>query len=260
MPQAVKKRLLQRYYLRRLKQYRAAGDWASRESDMAIVRNLVRAGDSVVDLGANFGFYTAFLSELVGPGGHVNSFEPIPRTFDMLAYSVKRLSLSNVRLFNCAISDQDCEATMVVPKFHESGSDNYYQARLMPNALDDDSTRQHVDVRVAKLDSVLKVGSSGITFMKVDVEGHESQAVAGAIDLISINKPSLLIEISGNLDDEQSTAFALIKRLQDTGYAPYWYDGTRLRRRSQGDESINYFFLTEAHRRHLIEVANCQID
>ena len=260
MPGAVRKRLLQRYYRRRLMQYRESDDWETLEPDMLIVKCLVRAGDSVVDLGANFGFYTTFLSGLVGPRGRVHSFEPIPRTFEILAYSVKKLALMNVTLFNCAISDRDRAATMEVPKFGESGNDNYYQARLLHGGSNHDSTGQHVEVRAARLDSLLDATSQAVTFIKIDVEGHEFQAVAGANGLIASARPSLMIEMSGNLDDPESAAFALIGRLQQLGYLMYWYDGRRLRRRSHGDQSINYFFLTDAHRRQVIEAAPCQVD
>jgi FkbM family methyltransferase len=245
IPERLWTRMLQRYYFKRLKAYWQAGEWESMESDLQIVRHLVSPGDSVVDVGANFGFYTAYLSGLVGQTGHVTSFEPIPLTFDILAYNGRKLPLTNLTAFNYAISDGNRSAVMNVPRF-DSGSDNYYQARLVRSEADRaDSSGRSVAVQVRTLDSVLRDSPDRVSFIKIDVEGHELPAVAGAQNLISSSKPALLIEVSGDPDDTESAAFALCARLRDDGYLPYWYDGSSLRRRSRGDVSINYFFLTE---------------
>jgi FkbM family methyltransferase len=251
VPEPIWKRMLQRYYFTRVKGYRQANEWESGERDLGVVKHLVASGDSVIDVGANFGFYTVYLSGLVGHGGSVSSFEPIPLTFDILAYNTRNLSLANVKVFNCAISDQGCSAIMNVPRF-KSGSDNYYQARLARAGSDSvDSTGRQIAVQVKTLDSIFNGLSKRVTFIKMDVEGHELQAIRGAKDIIRSFKPALLIEMSGDLDDNQSAAFALLSQLQNEGYLPYWYDGTRLRLRSRGDTSVNYFFLTDEQLRHL---------
>jgi len=58
------------------------------ERDTSVIRHLVRAGDSVLDIGASFGGYTRFLSTLVGPSGHVYSFEPNPTVCEYLSHNV----------------------------------------------------------------------------------------------------------------------------------------------------------------------------
>jgi protein-L-isoaspartate O-methyltransferase len=49
-----------------------------------IIQKLVKNGDTVVDLGAHIGYYTALASELVGKNGEVYSFEPEPKNFMLL--------------------------------------------------------------------------------------------------------------------------------------------------------------------------------
>ena len=73
------------------------------------------------------GFYTFYLSQLVGKYGHAYSMEPIPLTFEMLSYITRKLSLDNVSTFNYGISERNGSAIMEIPKF-ELGNDNFYEA------------------------------------------------------------------------------------------------------------------------------------
>jgi FkbM family methyltransferase len=245
-PAAAIKFLLKRYYLRRLKAYSGSGEWERIERDMEIVKHFVASGDSVVDVGANFGFYTAFLSILAGERGVVYSFEPIPLTFEILSHNVQALPLANVKAFNYAISEKDGSGVMVIPSWSASGGENFYQASIRTAKTEDDRFKQ-VQVGLKKLDSLFSGHEKRIGFIKIDVEGHELQVVEGARSVISRYKPALYIEISDNPDDRQSSAFTIFSHLEKDGYEPYWYDGQKVKRRVSGDRSVNYFFLTQDH-------------
>ena len=255
VPAAVWKPFLQHYYLRNLKRYQRANDWGTREGDMDVIRDLVSPGETAVDAGANFGFYTAYLSGLVGPRGRVCSFEPVPLTFDMLKYNVRKLPMPNVQLFNCALSDRSGTAKMRVPMF-ESGTQNYYQARLASGEVTaDDSKTREVAVETVTLDEALH-GIDHISLIKVDVEGHEAPALRGAQAIIHDHRPALLVEMSGDLDDPRSTGSTLVAELRKEGYGVYWYDGTSVRPRQHHESSINFFFLTNAHLKRLANRAD----
>lgn len=213
------------------------------EKDLAVIKYLVGPGDHAVDIGANFGVYTKFLSDLAGPYGHVYSIEPIPQTFDILASNVRRLGLFNVELINCAISGRKGTVTMEVPLF-ESGVENYYQARIV-NGQPSNPLR-HIDIASITLD-LLFSERPPLVFIKCDVEGHELACIQGAHDINHLLKPAWLIEISGNPDDPHSSSFETFKLLREEGYEPYIWTGERLRLREEGDRSVNYFFLMPKH-------------
>lgn len=236
-------RLLKLYYLYRLKSYSEDSRILNKEPELSIISHLIKPGDRAIDIGANFGFYTLFLSKFVGKYGYVYSIEPIPLTFEILLNNVTKLVLNNVRTFNCAISDKNNYAIMEIPKY-SSGGENFYQARIVGNARHDSSLRQFA-VDLKSLDSLLGHLTEHIAFIKIDVEGHELQVINGAKQIINYSKPSLFIEISGNPDDNESSAFKLFDQLNSEGYSCYWCDGTKLRRRTCGDKSVNYFFLTD---------------
>jgi FkbM family methyltransferase len=245
-PERVSRRVLQHYYLSRLKTYRERSDWESNESDLTVIKHLITPGDTVIDIGANFGFYTVYLADLVGSDGGVISCEPIPLTFSFLSHAVRQMKLHQVRLNNCAVSNLPGQAFMVVPSF-DSGVQNYYQARLLGNDAPADRAKRTVPVEVMTLDAILVAATARTSFIKIDVEGHELQVVMGGETSIRELKPALLIEVSSEPDDTASTAHELVHWLREAGYSPFWYDGRKLRRRVHGDASINYFFLTPAH-------------
>jgi FkbM family methyltransferase len=179
----------------------------------------------------------------LGERGCVYTIEPIPLTFEILSNNVKKLGLSNVRLFNCGISDNDVSAIMEVPKF-DFGADNFYQAKIIDN-VKQDSSLKHFEINLKSLDSLLNDRLNNIRFIKIDVEGHELQVVNGARQLIKHSKPALYIEVSDNPDDAQSSTGKLFDVLNDEGYLPYCLFGNMLKRRTNGSKSVNYFFLTD---------------
>ncbi len=245
-PGELTKAVTKAYYLKRIRSYSEEGEWGAHERDMEIVKYLVASGDSVIDVGANFGFYTVFLSNLVGGQGHIHSVEPIPLTHEILSNNVKRLSLPNVKLYDCAISEKDGSGTMVIPKWSGSGGQNFYQASVQ-SGIAVSGQLQEVSVNLRSLDSLFSDHQNTFTFVKVDVEGHELQVISGAIAFIRQSKPALLVEVSKNPDDWQSPAHVLFDLLKKEGYDAYWYDGAVLKRRLSGDQSVNYFFLTQRH-------------
>jgi FkbM family methyltransferase len=215
------------------------------ERELLVVRRLVRRGDHVADIGANVGWYTRVLSELVGGKGRVFSIEPIPETFELLSFCVRRLRLTNVTLFNCAGSDREGKSLMRVPQY-DTGGENFYQATLV-SADAPRERSQRYEVTCRSLDSLLGGVSGGISFVKCDVEGHELAVIRGAGKLIADFKPALLVEVSGNPDDGSSDAAALFELLEKQEYRAWLLDRGRIRRRRAGDTSVNYFFLTQSH-------------
>jgi FkbM family methyltransferase len=217
------------------------------ERDCRPLPTLVAPGDHVIDVGANIGIYTKRLSELVGARGRVYSVEPIPLTFELLASNVKRLGLSNVELFACAISDRNGSVVMEVPRY-ASGGENFYEARIRPGD-GQSGTLRTFRVLCTTLDALVAPASVRISFVKCDVEGHELSCIRGAQRVLRESKPALLLEVSSDPDDSRSPAHELFGVLAEEGYQAYWFDGATLRRRSPGDRSVNYFFLREEHRR-----------
>ncbi len=214
------------------------------EPDFPPLHHLVHHGDSVIDLGANMGFYTKYLSDLVGPSGHVYSVEPVPSTVQILRYVVHRLHLTNVEVIHCAVSDHNGTATMEIPLF-ASGEENIFEAKIIESSSR--SKVQTVTVGTKTVDALFHDVHSQVTFIKCDIEGHELQALSHAKKLLFETKPAWLIEIWGNPDDAASDAAKTFKIFEDAKYQAFWFNGRTMKKRLPGEINVNYFFLTDAH-------------
>ena len=214
------------------------------EPDFRPLHSLVKPGDTVIDLGANMGYYTKYFSDLVGSTGMVYSIEPIPRTMRILEYVVRKLGLSNVDVINCAVSDAKGRVTMEIPLF-ENGEENIFEAKIVSGAPD--ARFERVEVESRTIDSLVAEIRNRVAFIKCDIEGHELQGLKGAARVLGEVKPGWLIEIWGNPDEAGSKASETFAVFRRAGYEAFWFDGTAMRRRMPGETSVNYFFLTPAH-------------
>jgi FkbM family methyltransferase len=218
------------------------------EKDAVLVKSLVHTGDIAIDIGASIGGYTKFLSRIVGPSGHVCSFEPNPSIFDFLSHNVKKLNLNNVELFNSALSDKEGRASIVIPRYRW-GSDCHYDATLEHESASPDCKRMEITVNT--LDSLFADREGKIKFIKCDVNYHELSCLRGGLQTIRRFRPAMLIEILPDPDQAGTPAAQVFELLEEDGYQSYWFDGNALRKRKRGERSQNYFFLTHQHVKEL---------
>ena len=158
----------------------------------------VSPGDTVLDVGANVGQYTALLAELVGPAGRVIAFEPVPRTFGILQSVVSGLGLANVEPLAVALGEADGTASMIDVR----DADGLPDPGLSHLGSRADGTA--VEVQVARLDSLSdRLRLDSCSFVKIDVEGAELLVLRGATAFLATHRPAILIE----LDREMSARY-----------------------------------------------------
>jgi FkbM family methyltransferase len=173
------------HYRRRIRQ----GTFVSDEPEFPLLPKLAGPGDWVIDVGANVGFYTKRLAEVVGPDGRVLAFEPVPETFVLLANNLQSCSITNVTLFNAAVSEAAGVARMSIPQFDDTGLNNFYQARLSSEDEGD------LTVLTVSVDS-LRIPKA-IRLVKIDAEGHELSVLKGMRDTLTRDHPVLIVEMPG---------------------------------------------------------------
>jgi len=139
-----------------------------------IARNVAR-GDIAMDLGANFGYYTLLMADLVGAQGKVHAFEPSPLTMDFLRKSVSINGFDGrVRLRGEAIWDKSGEKLKLRMPMEEPKN-----ARVLPDSAKAGPAgagMRDVVIETLALDD-LDVGN--VAFMKVDIEGAEERLWRG---------------------------------------------------------------------------------
>jgi len=164
--------------------------WASRRDGLSasVVDQLVAEGDAVVDVGANWGLYTARLARLVGPSGQVDAFEPHPAhavTLDRLARRRPQVAVHKMGL-----ADAPGTAALHVPVVR--GRDVTALSSLTAPA--GDVEHRTVEVRIGRLDDEL-AGRRPPSFVKCDVEGLELAVLRGGERTLTAARPALLVEI-----------------------------------------------------------------
>lgn len=184
-----------------------AGRFATSEPEYARLGEWVRSGDWVIDVGANVGHYAVRLSQLVGASGRVLAFEPVPETFELLASDIAATGARNVSLFNVAVSARIGAAGISLPRF-ATGLTNYYMAGLTESG-------GAFEVLTVPLDVLMP--PQRVSLVKLDVEGHELQALLGMRKLLLRDHPRLIVE---GRSDEVATL------LRDLGYQFFELDGS----------------------------------
>ena len=220
------------------------------EDDVAPVKALVKPGDSVIDMGANFGWYTHVLSSAVGPSGKVYSIEPIPDTFKVLKGVIRKLRLENAFPMNYAMSNVDGTTVMSVPQ-HEYGGNNFYRAQVETRDSKAIKAQKTYKVPMRSLDSQFLSMANQITFIKCDVEGHELPVVKGGTRFFERSKPAWLMEVGGNPDQKGTASHELFRIMEHYGYGVYFFDGKLIRPRPAGHWCVNYLMLQPNHCREL---------
>lgn len=179
---------------------------------MAITDAVVKRGDIVVDVGANFGLYTDRLARVVGPGGRVYAFEPHHGYNRTLARIAQRHG--NIQLITSAASAQVGAATLSVPASDGRRIRAMGSLERRPSSPGGES----LVISTTTLDAELR-NVSGIRFVKCDVEGHEHEVLLGARDLLHRARPILLIEIEQRHRERPiGETFGLLRELMYDGY------------------------------------------
>jgi FkbM family methyltransferase len=138
---------------------------------------LTRAGDLVVDVGANIGYMTSILAVKVGPDGKVHSFEPHPSIFRILQLNVTNWSsdkrCGQIFLYNAALGSQKAFGKLYMPDHFSSNQGTSYVG-----PRDAQSNGQAIDVSILALDDVIPESQS-IGVVKLDVQGYELSVLKG---------------------------------------------------------------------------------
>ena len=149
-------------------------------STTKIFEKVVKKGDTVVDLGANIGYFTLLAAKLVGKEGKVYSFEPEPRNYNYLLKNIEINGYSNVVAVQKAVSDKTGKTKLYICPY-DSGHHtiNQYDGIKAYNPDFIGDKKEFVEVEMVTLDDFFEAKNLSIDVMKMDVEGAEMLALLG---------------------------------------------------------------------------------
>lgn len=172
-----------------------------------VMTRAIKAGDCVVDAGANVGFFTVLMSKLVGERGRVLAIEPDPRNAQKLRKNLDINSCRNVDMVECAIGRQAGMAPMF--RQTDNGQTSLYG--------DPQTAETKPIVQVHPLDSILEQRKPKL--IKMDIEGSE----ADAVETLSYKCPVIISEMNSDaLLRAGSSVRDLMIILKHRGYQRYY--------------------------------------
>jgi len=138
----------------------------------ALMRETIRPGAVVADIGANIGYYSLLMSRLVGPAGHVFAIEPSPEIRVRLEAQIALNGLTNVTIVPYGISDRSerrnfqlSSANLGASRFGELTEDGGLELRRLADVIPAEAMAR-------------------LSFIKIDVEGMEAPVMRDIMTLL----------------------------------------------------------------------------
>ncbi|MCW3064331.1 MAG: FkbM family methyltransferase [Solirubrobacterales bacterium] len=174
-------------------------------------RRRLRAGDVVFDVGANVGFLTLVAGAIVGSGGRVVAWEPVPESADAIRRNAALNDMGWVQVREAAAGAE--AGTQTLLEVDERSWSHLADRGRHPR------TQSEREVRVEALDALVLSGElPPPRLVKIDVEGSEVAVLPGMRRLLSDYRPDLVVELHG-------TNAEVADLLEPLGYALENLDG-----------------------------------
>ncbi|MDR0541937.1 MAG: FkbM family methyltransferase [Dysgonamonadaceae bacterium] len=200
------------------------------------VKNLIHEGDTVIDIGANLGYYSRLFSEWVGPSGKVYAVEPIALYNKLFKEATKRQT--NITLYPFALGAEEKRIYLVTHAhsgYLHTGLPHVYDASKDGN-IEEQGFRFRAEM---KRPDQLFAGLEKINYIKCDIEGFEYTVLSEMKELLAKYKPVLQVEVWGENKER------LFQLLQSMGYAPHRLENNTLDSREEAiiNGSGDYIFI-----------------
>ena len=195
-----------------------------------LIEEILRPGDTFIDLGGNEGYFSLVASKKVGSSGHVYCIEPQERLWKVILNNVASNECLNIQLLPFAIAEQKGEVELVLTPSINTGSSKVGKSKRTFFW-----TRQKA--KTFPLDEVIeKYNIKNVKLIKIDIEGYELFALRSATQ--SLKKgiiENLIIEVHPpQLQQLNQSTEMLVDFLSQLGY-----------RQAAHHEKLNLFIFTK---------------
>ena len=171
---------------------------------------LVREGDTAIDIGANLGYYARPIADIVGNEGHLYAVEPVPVIFSVLQRNMR--GCDNATLLNYALGEEERQIEMANDSVAAAGYFGTGRNFVSEGELSKDAVRFTAQM---KRGSQLFADLKQIDFIKCDIEGYERVVIPELKPILERHHPTLLIETDGD------TRRDIVSLMVDLGYRAY---------------------------------------
>jgi FkbM family methyltransferase len=203
-----------------LEGYRMRVDWQIHRSlvygswepeAVEVIKRQVTPGMTVLDVGAQSGFYSLLFSKLVGHNGKVVAFEPLPANYRFLEENLELNRITNVTVERSAVAERSGEINFDFP------ADSPWLVAGPVLASDNQGT---FSVPSVSIDDFLLERGIPVHLIKMDIEGAEVMALRGARRTLEQYHPILVIELHST--GQESPMLSIPGHLRELGYEVQW--------------------------------------
>lgn len=168
------------------------------------LKDIIKPGFTCIDIGANMGYYSVFLSKYAGENGKVYAVEPVPLFCEIWKKNTKKYK--NLKLLNFALGNNKTVVEMGMPLF--DGELHHGMTRVISDKNLDYYKKFEVEMKIP--DKVF-ADIAKIDFIKIDVEGYEHLVFENMIQTIEKHKPLIQSELSGK--ENRQSVISILKSL-----------------------------------------------
>jgi len=179
------------------------------EPELALIEPLLEETTGLcLDVGAHVGEYCYAMERCVD-SSRICAFEPNPETCALLRRFFPKIHIENV-----ALSDSEGTAKLSIPR---SGKKTYATRGTLEHS---ESGDQMIEVPLTTIDAFVARISKPLSFLKIDVEGHERKVIAGGKQTMLRDHPVILIEIEERHSAQPITE--TFKEIEALGYKGFF--------------------------------------
>jgi FkbM family methyltransferase len=180
------------------------GEFSAGEAN--VFSQLIRTGMTALDVGANIGAHTVLMARLVGPQGRVIAYEPQRVINQLLCANIAMNGFFNVQARLAAAGRTP--GKLLVPLLNYNVGGNYGGLSL----------GSHDNGEEAPVETIDMLNLPACHFVKIDVEGMEEEAIAGAEHTIRRHRPLMYME-----NDRAEKSRPLIEAMFALDYRLFWH-------------------------------------
>lgn len=191
------------------------------EQEINLVKKFIKSGTDSIDVGVYRGVYSYEMSKY---SEKVHSFEPNPIIFKYINKNLKKF-IKNIHLYNFALSNQNKTINLKIPIRNSNSNkeifEEYYEmGKATIHNENNFANYENFEIQTKKIDELSF--DNKISFIKIDVEGHELEVIEGAINTIKRDKPVLLVEIEKQYTKKE--VGESINFINSLGYKSYFFN------------------------------------
>jgi FkbM family methyltransferase len=162
-----------------------------------------KEGMNFIDIGANIGAHTVFMSKLVGPTGRGFAFEPCNSHSSILFFNLMNNNCFNATVYQYGCSDVE-ETMYVEERFTLTKQQNNFGGITLQTSI---ASNKDEPIQTRVLDNM---NLPRIDIVKIDAEGMEERVIKGMLQIIERDKPIFILEIHTNCEQ---TMFQLLSSI-----------------------------------------------